>query len=112
MALRHEPVRTTATGRIFELPAKAWARRVAGVFSNLKAREKPDLAHGLLTKNPDGTYRVSVRAPLHNRRGADTLCRSFPTGGGRAAAAGINNLPGEQLDLFFNRFEETFQRSE
>lgn len=112
MALRYEPVRTTATGRVYDLPAKAWARRVAGVFSNLRAREEPGLAHGLLTKNPDGTYRVSVRAPLNNRQGADILCRGFPTGGGRAAAAGINNLPADQLDLFFRRFEETFHTGE
>jgi hypothetical protein len=111
-ALRHEPVRKSAVGRIYELPAKAWARRVAGVFSNLKAREEPGLAHGLLTKNPDGTYRVSVRAPLNSRQGADTLCRGFPTGGGRAGAAGINSLPPDQLALFFRRFEETFQLGE
>jgi len=111
-ASAYEPVRTTQAGRIFELPPEPWARRVSGVFSNLKAQEEPDLAHGLLTRNPDGTYRVSIRAPLHNKQGADSLCRSFATGGGRAAAAGINALPQEQLELFYSRFEETFQAGE
>jgi hypothetical protein len=78
------------------------------VFSNLKAQEKPDLAHALLIPNQDKTYRVNVRAPLRNKHGADTLCRFFPTGGGRAAAAGINNLPKEMLADFINRFEEVF----
>jgi len=104
----YKPVRETEIGRIFELPPEAWARRVSGVFSNLKAQEEPALAHGLLIRNLDGTYRVNVRAPLINKYGADTLCRGFVTGGGRAAAAGVNSLPPEQLDLFFKTFEEIF----
>ncbi|MFC1843402.1 acetyltransferase [Thermodesulfobacteriota bacterium] len=103
-----EPVRETETGRIYELPPEPWSRRVSGVFSNLKAQEKPGLAHVLLTRNPDGTYRINVRAPLNNKHGADTLCRAFDTGGGRAGAAGINFLPPEQLDSFFKTFEEVF----
>jgi len=107
-ASRYVPVRITQAGRIFELPPEPWARRVSGVFSNLKAQEKPNLAHALLTRNPDETYRISVRAPLHNKQGADSLCRSFVTGGGRAAAAGINTLPQDQLELFFRKFDEIF----
>jgi len=107
-AATYKPVRETATGRIFELPPEPWARRISGVFSNLKAQEEPGLSHGLLTRNLDGTYRVNVRAPLINKQGADTICRAFATGGGRAAAAGINSLPPEQLDLFFKTFEKIF----
>ena len=107
-ALQYEPVRNTLAGRIFELPPEPWARRVSGVFSNLKAQEEPGLAHGLLTRNPDGTYRVNIRAPLQNKQGADTLCRAFATGGGRAAAAGINFLPPDQLEVFFTKFDEIF----
>ena len=102
--LQYEPVRNTSAGRIFELPPETWARRVSGVFSNLKAQEEPDLAHGLLTRNPDGTYRVNIRAPLHKKQGADILCLSFTTGGGRSAAAGINSLPQDQLEFFFRKF--------
>ena len=107
-----KPMKQTAAGRIFELPPEPWARRVSGVYSNLKAQEEPDLAHGLLTRNPDNTYRVSVRAPLNRKQGADTLCLAFPTGGGRAGAAGINSLPEEQLEQFFRTFEEVFSTGE
>jgi hypothetical protein len=102
------PIHENTSGRIFKLPAKPWARRVAGVFSNTLARNKPNLAHALLTVNSDASLRISVRAPLHDRTGADTLCRKFPTGGGRAAAAGINELPADQLDAFTKAFSLEF----
>lgn len=108
LALKYEPVRVSQAGRIFELPPESWARRVSGVFSNLKAQQEPALAHGLLIHNPDNTYRVNIRAPLNSKKGADTICRSFTTGGGRAAAAGINSLPQDQLELFFKKFEDVF----
>jgi hypothetical protein len=107
-ALQYKPVRITQAGRIYELPPEPWARRVSGVFSNLKAQEEPSLAHGLLIRNPDGSYRVNIRAPLNNKHGADTICRGFATGGGRAAAAGINSMPQDQMALFFRKFEEIF----
>ncbi len=108
-ARRFAPLREFTHGRIFQLPPAAWARRVAGVFSNILARERPDMAHGLLIANNDGSLRVSVRAPLNNRTGADTLCRDFPGGGGRAAAAGINHLPAEQVEAFQLAFAEQFK---
>jgi len=108
LASSYKPIRESASGRIFELPPEKWARRVSGVFSNLKAQETPDLAHGLLTRNPDKTIRISVRAPLMDKKGADTLCRAFATGGGRAAAAGINALEPDQLERFFKTFDEIF----
>jgi hypothetical protein len=108
LAAEFHPVKESSGGRIFELPAAPWARRVSGVFSNQQAQERPDLAHGLLIKNEDNTYRVNVRAPLQNKQGADTLCLAFPTGGGRAAAAGINSLDQDQLPAFLDKFEEVF----
>jgi hypothetical protein len=107
-AMSFAPIHEDASGRIFQLPPKPWARRVAGVFSNTLARNKPELAHALLTANSDASLRISVRAPLHDRTGADTLCRKFPTGGGRAAAAGINELPADQLDEFAKAFSHQF----
>ncbi len=95
-------------GRVFNFPAEPWSKRVAGVYSNEKAREKPDLAHALLVENGNGTYMASVRAPLERKKGADDLCRKFPTGGGRAAAAGINALPEDRLDEFLDSFKEVF----
>ncbi len=102
------PLRQSPHGRIYEFPAEKWARRAAGVFANEKARELPDKAHALLVDNGDGTRMVSVRAPLARRQGADALCRLFPTGGGRAAAAGINSLPAAQVDAFCRTFDEVF----
>ena len=108
-ALRKEPVKDNFVGRIYMFPAQPWAKRVAGVFSNEKAREKPDAAHGLIVDNGNDSYTISVRSPINKRTGADSLCRAFPTGGGRAAAAGVNALPSEMLDQFIARFYEVFQ---
>ncbi len=107
-ALSCSPLLENQSGRIFKLPPAAWARRVSGVYANKLAREKADLAHGLLTENSDGSLRISIRAPLNKRTGADQLCRKFPTGGGRAAAAGINQLPSSMLDEFLAIFTEHF----
>ncbi len=90
------------------LPAASWARRVVGVFSNRKAREEQEAAHAIIVGNDDGSMQVSVRAPLITRENADTLCRRFPTGGGRAAAAGINSLPPAMLEEFIDAFHKTF----
>jgi hypothetical protein len=75
---------------------------------NEKARQDQGRAHALLVENSDGSLLVSVRAPLLGRTGADELCRAFPTGGGRPAAAGINSLPPARLTEFLNLFVETF----
>jgi single-stranded DNA-specific DHH superfamily exonuclease len=85
---------------IFVLPNEKWARRVSGVYSNDLANANPDRAHAVLTEKANGNYLVSVRAPLNNKTGADEIVRQFPTGGGRKAAAGINDLPAEQLAKF------------
>ena len=105
------PLLEDNSGRIFQLEGQPWARRVAGVFSNTLARERPDMAHGLITPNDDGSLRISVRAPLANRTGADELCRQFPTGGGRAAAAGINSLPPDQKEQFLQSFIQHFTKA-
>jgi hypothetical protein len=102
------PVQENGAGRIYQLPGEAWAHRVAGVFANTLAREKPQLAHGLLMENSDGSLRISVRAPLLNKYGADKLCRMFPSGGGRSGAAGINRLPAEQRQEFMDSFFRIF----
>jgi len=93
---------------LFLLPNTAWARRVSGVFGNELARGFPDRAHAVAMQLDDGSYRISVRAPLSRKTGADELCRTFPTGGGRAAAAGINALPEAMLEDFAQRFQHSF----
>ena len=94
---------------VFILPDERWARRVSGVYSNDLANDFPDRAHAVLTEKNNGNYLVSIRAPLNNKRGADEFCRQFPTGGGRAAAAGINDLPVTSLNNFVKRFQEFYR---
>lgn len=103
------PVSESGTGRIFSFPDASWSRRVAGVFSNEKARESVQQGHAVLVDNGDGSYLVSVRAPLARKKGAAELCRRFPTGGGREAAAGINSLPSASLDDFIEQFQQMWQ---
>lgn len=93
---------------VFMLPDAAWARRVSGVYGNNLANRFPHRAHAIVTERADGKYVVSVRAPLQNKQKADEVCRQFPTGGGRAAAAGINALPAGQLDEFIKVFSDTY----
>jgi len=98
------PETATAGTAVYLLPDAPWARRVSGVFSNELANANPDRAHAVLTLKSSGSYLVSVRAPLNNKTGADELCATFPTGGGRKAAAGINDLQADSLTQFVDRF--------
>ncbi|BEH15205.1 DHH family phosphoesterase [Marinobacter shengliensis] len=90
----------TDTSLVIKLPDEAWARRVSGVLGNELANRNPGKACAIVTDTATDSYLVSIRAPLNNRSGADEVARQFPTGGGRKAAAGINDLPAAQLDAF------------
>ncbi len=103
-----KPEVATQKAAVFMLPNAAWARRVSGVYSNDLTNQFPARAHAVLTEKSNGNYLISVRAPLNNKTGADELCRRFPTGGGRAAAAGINDLPKAQLQDFIDQFAAFF----
>ncbi len=92
----------------FVLPDEPWARRVSGVYSNQLANDNADRGHAVLTLKPNGNYLVSVRAPLNNKKGAAALCMQFPSGGGREAAAGINDLPVDMLAKFLDQFKKAF----
>ncbi|GAA0821483.1 DHH family phosphoesterase [Colwellia sp. D2M02] len=99
------------------LDDEPWARRVSGVFGNELANQSPGRAHAVLTlnkpssENPlnEKSYTVSLRAPLNNKQGAGDVCAKFPTGGGRAAAAGVNELPEAQLEAFIASVAEYYQ---
>ncbi|EGU6976041.1 acetyltransferase [Vibrio parahaemolyticus] len=93
------------TLKLFELPNTAASRRISGVYGNWLANQNPDSAHAVLTENTDGTYTVSLRAPLNNKQGAVAVCGQFPTGGGREAAAGINALRKEDVNAFIDAVE-------
>ena len=106
-AVEKKVFRQSSVGRIFYLPNASWSRRVSGVFSNMIAREAPEMAHALLVERFNGNFLVGVRAPITRPFGADKLCRKF-SGGGRAAAAGINNLIKDRVADFIKAFEEQF----
>jgi hypothetical protein len=108
-ALELRPERTLAAAHIYVLPDAPWSRRVRGAFGNALATAAPDRAHAILTWNGPGAYTVSVRAPRATGTGADALCRKFATGGGRAAAAGINHLPADRLPEFVHQLDCAFR---
>ena len=89
------------------LPDGAPSRRIGGVWGNILASANPDRAHAILTDR-GGVFTVSIRAPINTRRGAVDLANQFETGGGRAAAAGINDLPESDLDRFLKAFDAAF----
>ena len=93
---------------VYQLPNAAWARRVSGVFGNDLANRYPRRAHAVLTERKDGQFVVSVRAPLNNKQGADEICRQFESGGGRAAAAGVNQLPATDVTRFTELFSSYY----
>ncbi|GLX86667.1 acetyltransferase [Thalassotalea loyana] len=94
---------------VVELVDEPWSRRVSGVYGNDLANQSPNKAHAVFTLNNDDTYTVSLRAPLSNKQGAGDLCAKFATGGGRAAAAGINRLPKSEIELFINTVEAYYR---
>ncbi|MBD1573257.1 DHH family phosphoesterase [Vibrio sp. S17_S38] len=112
---------------VFILPCQPWARRISGVFGNELANRDPNKAFAVLTLNKEESlnrdltsnketalnldqrdYTVSVRAPLNNRVGADEICGQFITGGGRRAAAGINQLAQEDVDKFISVLSQRY----
>ena len=91
------------TVKAIMLDDAAWARRISGTLGNDIAHANPSQATVIATPNSDGTtLTISLRAPKSNLRGAGDVCAKFPTGGGRAGAAGINALPTEQLSRFID----------
>jgi hypothetical protein len=106
-----QPLHSSAGTALYVLPDQAWARRVSGVYSNDLASDNPERAHAVLTEKSSGTYLVSVRAPMTNKSGAAELCMQFPTGGGRAGAAGINDLPAQSLQAFVDAFQQAYASS-
>ena len=108
MARQLRPEHVLSSGSIYVLPDAPWSRRVRGVFGNELAATAPERAHAVLGPDAQGGYTVSVRAPLAAPRGADILCREFPTGSGRNAAAGINHLPRDSLPEFIRAFGRSF----
>ncbi len=101
-------VRSIAPGSAFAvLPDTGWSRRVMGVYANGLARREPHTAHAIMVERAGG-YKVSIRAPLADPRGASAVARAFHSGGGREGAAGIDFLPSAERDRLFVVMRETF----
>ena len=107
LAVGSKILTSDAAGEIRVLPDAVGSRRVSGMFGNQLAQENPTRAHAILTEQKGG-FLVSIRAPISKRTGADTLALQFETGGGRAAAAGINHLQISDLDTFIEAFRRAF----
>lgn len=81
------------------LPERAWGRRVIGSFANALAQEDPQRAHAVMVPNGHGGFAVSLRVPRGGVPSAHDLCCLYG-GGGRAFAAGINDLAVADLAPF------------
>lgn len=99
------PYRASKFSATYLLPDAPWARRVIGAFANRLAAADRYRAYAVAVPNSHGGFTVSVRAPRAGPLIADALCRDYPTGGGRAGAAGIDHLPPESLEAFIARLE-------
>lgn len=108
LGLSFAPIHRCEHAHVVVLPDQPWARRVSGVLGNDLANSYPDQACAVITEAGVDHYLVSIRAPLNDRTGADELARQFPTGGGRKAAAGINQLPKCSLDTFIESMVKQF----
>jgi len=94
-------------GRVLVLPEAAWSRRVSGTLANHLAGLHRRQAVAVLAPRGSG-YVVSLRVPAGAKCGADEFCRSFPGGGGRKEAAGIDLLPATEADAFVARFVSVY----
>lgn len=108
LARRLEPTRRTKGAVTFMLPDAAWARRASGTLANDLARAYPGDAVAIVSPKTSGGYLVSLRVPRDSTVSAESFCRTFPTGGGRRTAAGINHLPPDDLPQFADAFEAQF----
>lgn len=102
------PGRALAGATLYLLPDAPWARRVQGVFANALSQREPGRAHAVLRACGEDGFAVSLRAPRVHPQGADRLCMGFGTGGGRAAAAGIDFLPKHRVEEFAQALAQTY----
>lgn len=98
-------VKKDSKDNIIFLPNIPWAKRVYGTLGNLLIQKNKTQPLAILVDIGEDNYLVSVRAPLDQPTGAGNLCRLFDSGGGRAAAGGINKLPRDALDHFISAFK-------
>lgn len=83
--------------KLVKLPNQPWARRVSGTLGNDLANKYRDKAIIIATAKDNSNYLISLRAPKIKPFGAADICSQFATGGGREAAAGINDFELERF---------------
>ncbi|MDH5264857.1 MAG: DHH family phosphoesterase [Betaproteobacteria bacterium] len=103
------PCQTDPFADAWLLPDEPWSRRVMSTFANRLANADPSRAHAVLVPNARGGYAVSVRTPAGGQDAA-RFCQRFPTGGGRARAAGLQDLPGDRLAEFLDALAVAWRR--
>ena len=103
------PAHASQVAAAYILPDAPWARRISGTFANVLTRNHPHRAHAVLSCAPNGEYMVSIRAPADRPTGADAIAVAFTGGGGRAAAAGINNLPRDETARLIELLEAAYR---
>ena len=99
-----QPTAEDARGEVFVLGSEPWMRRLSGSLANERVASGHGRSVAVLTQRSDGGYLVSVRTAEGCAAGADELCRRYPGGNGRRAAAGIDRLPEAALDGFMADF--------
>ncbi|GAA0296761.1 DHH family phosphoesterase [Psychrosphaera haliotis] len=92
------------------MPDMPWSRRISGTYGNQLANGTPERAHLVFTIVDSEHYLVSLRAPLNNRVGAGDLCSQFDSGGGRAGAGGINQLPQSEALVLCQRVHDFYAK--
>ena len=107
-AIAIAPYHVSAACAIFILPDEPWARRVSGAFANRVAEAHPARAHAILTHNLAGNFTVSIRAPVVAAHSADRVALAFAGGGGRASAAGINQLASDEIATLIAKMDAVF----
>jgi hypothetical protein len=107
-AMEVPPHRSSERSAAYLLPDRSSSRRVLGAFANHLAGVDPRRAHAVLAPRTKGGYIVSLRVPASAGSSAEAFCRQFPTGGGRAVAAGIDDLPEARMQKFLEQFATAF----
>jgi hypothetical protein len=93
---------------VYRLGAEPWARRVRGAFGNHLAQADPGRAHAIVTLRADGCATVSLRVPAGAPVPADRFCRRWPSGNGRAIAAGVDRLGAADTDALVHDLVATY----
>jgi len=95
---------------LYRFGDEPWARRVRGALGNHLARTEPQRVHAIVTQRADGGATLSLRVPAGAALPADAFCRRWPSGNGRAIAAGVDRLAATELEALVSDLVATYTR--